>query len=231
MITEHSMKELEAGIGYCFRNKALLKQALTHSSYTNEQKINKTPDYERLEYLGDAVLEMVSSAFLFEKYPDLSEGQLTRMRAMLVCGSSLAFCAKDIELGKYILLGKGEEATGGRQKETITSDVVEAVIGAIYLDGGLEDASSFIHRVVLSDLENKQLFYDSKTLLQEYVQRESGSALSYVVVDEKGPDHDKEFIIEVRVNGKAMGRGIGKTKKAAEQKAAYEALLASKVEE
>ena len=156
---------------------------------------------------------------------------LTRMRAMLVCGSSLAFCAKDIELGKYILLGKGEEATGGRQKETITSDVVEAVIGAIYLDSGLEDASSFIHRVVLSDLENKQLFYDSKTLLQEYVQRESGSTLSYVVVDEKGPDHDKEFIIEVRVNGKTMGRGIGKTKKAAEQKAAYEALLASKVEE
>lgn len=230
-MTEHSLEELETGIGYCFTNKALLKQALTHSSYANEQKINKAPDYERLEFLGDAVLEMVTSTFLFEKHPELSEGQLTRMRAMLVCGSSLAYCAKDIELGKFILLGKGEEATGGREKETITSDVVEAVIGAIYLDGGLGNASAFIHRVVLSDLEHKQLFYDSKTLLQELVQKQSGASLSYEVVEESGPDHDKEFIIEARVNGKTMGRGVGKTKKAAEQKAAYEALLASKAKE
>ncbi len=231
MMTKYSLEELEKRIGYCFKEKALLKQALTHSSYANEQKINKLPDYERLEFLGDAVLEMVSSTFLFEKFPELSEGKLTKTRATLVCGASLAFCAKDIELGKFVLLGRGEEATGGREKETITSDVMEAVIGAIYLDGGLDKASAFIHRLVLSDLEHKQLFYDSKSLLQEYVQRESGSTLSYVVLDENGPDHDKEFIIEVRVNGKAMGRGVGKTKKAAEQKAAYEALLASKAAE
>lgn len=231
MIIGQALEELETKIGYRFQNKALLKQALTHSSYANEQKINKTGDYERLEFLGDAILEMVTSAFLFEKYPDLSEGQLTKMRAMLVCGSSLAFCAADINLGSYILLGKGEEASGGRGKETITSDVVEALIGAIYRDGGLAEAKSFIHRIVLSDLENKQLFYDSKSLLQEYVQKKSGSSLAYIVVDESGPDHDKEFVIEVRVNGKTMGRGVGKTKKAAEQKAAYEALLASKVKE
>lgn len=231
MLTEYSLEQLEEKIGYHFKNKALLKQAITHSSFANEQKINRKQDYERLEFLGDAVLEMITSAFLFEQYPNLKEGEMTRKRATIVCGASLAFCAKDMDLGEFILLGKGEEATGGREKENITSDVVEAIIGAIFLDGGYESARDFIHRVVLSDLEHKQLFFDSKTLLQEYVQREHGTALSYEVLAETGPDHDKEFIVETRLNGKVIGRGSGKTKKAAEQKAAYEALLASKVKE
>ncbi|NLL75709.1 MAG: ribonuclease III [Clostridiales bacterium] len=228
MLTENALEQLEKRIGYCFKDKNLLKQALTHSSFANEQKINKLQDYERLEFLGDAVLELVTSTFLYEKHPEMPEGQLTKKRSMLVCGPALAFCAKDIEVGKYILLGKGEEATGGRGRESITADVMEAIIGAIYLDGGYGAASVFIHRFVLSDLENKELFYDSKTLLQEEVQKDSRGTLRYELVSETGPDHDKEFVIEARVNGKILGRGIGKTKKAAEQQAAYEALLACK---
>ena len=228
MLTEETLKQLEQKINYSFTDRALLRQALTHSSFANEQKINKKLDYERLEFLGDAVLELVSSTFLFDRYPELREGDLTRMRSTLVCGSSLAYCAKDIDVGSYLLLGKGEEATGGRGRESITSDVMEAIIGAIYLDGGYDEASAFIHQFVLSDLENKQLFYDSKTLLQEYVQREKNATLNYEVIDESGPDHDKRFVIEVRVNGMTMGKGEGKTKKAAEQQAAYEALLASR---
>lgn len=229
MLTDGSLKQLEEKIGYSFKDKALIKQALTHSSFANEQKINKKLDYERLEFLGDAVLELVSSTFLFGRYPELREGELTKKRSTLVCGSSLAYCAKDIDIGSFILLGKGEEATGGRDRESITSDVMEAIIGAIYLDGGYEPAAAFIHQFVLSDLEDKQLFYDSKTILQEYVQRERNATLDYEVIDESGPDHDKKFVIEARVNGTTMGRGVGKTKKAAEQQAAYEALLASKV--
>ncbi len=228
MLAEYSWERLEEKLGYHFKNRELLKQAMTHSSYANEQRINRRLDYERLEFLGDAVLETISSAFLFENYPELNEGELTRKRASLVCGAALAFCARDMGLGAFILLGKGEEATGGREKENIIADVVEAIIGAIYEDGGFESAKDFIYRVVLSDLEHKQLFLDSKTLLQEYSQKEYGRTLDYVVLEETGPDHDKEFVIEVRLNGKAMGRGSGKTKKAAEQKAAYEALLASK---
>lgn len=225
------LKELEEKIEYHFKDRSLLKKALTHSSYTNEQKINKWSDYERLEFLGDAVLELVTSAFLYEKYPEMQEGEMTRKRSTLVCGSSLAFCAKDIEIGKYVLLGKGEDATGGRGRESITSDVMESLIGAIYLDGGYEKASAFIHRFVLSDLESKELFYDSKTLLQEYVQKSGAASLHYVLVGESGPDHEKQFEIEVRLNSRVMGHGVGKTKKAAEQQAAYEALLASKEKE
>lgn len=226
MQERHSLGELEEKLGYCFKDKALLRQAVTHSSYANEQKINRHADYERLEFLGDAVLETITSIYIYETYPKLSEGEMTRKRATIVCGSALAFCARDLELGKYILLGKGEEATGGREKENITSDVVEAIIGAIFLDGGYEGAKEFIHRIVLSDLESKELFFDSKSLLQEHVQRKCGSTLSYAVLTETGPDHEKEFVVEVQVNGKAMGRGSGKTKKLAEQRAAYEALLA-----
>ncbi len=226
MSADYYRERLEEKIGYYFKDKFLLRQALTHSSFANEQRINRKKDYERLEFLGDAVLEMITSAFLYEKYPDLHEGELTRKRATIVCGASLAFCAKDMKLGDYILLGKGEEATGGRKKENITSDVVEALIGAIFLDGGYESAKDFIYRVILSDLEDKELFFDSKTLLQEYVQMDSGNTLNYVVLTETGPDHDKEFVIEVQVNGKEMGRGSGKTKKTAEQRAAYEAILA-----
>lgn len=228
MLTEESINELEKKIEYCFQDKALLKQALTHSSFVNEQRINKLPDYERLEFLGDAVLELTTSDFLFRHFPDVREGELTRRRASIVCGSSLAQCTEHIGLGQYILMGKGEEATGGRYKENILSDVLEAMIGAIHLDGGFEMAVAFIQRFILSDFEDKRLFYDSKTLFQEYVQKEKGAVLEYVLVNECGPDHDREFAVEARVNGKAMGKGIGKTKKAAEQRAAYEALLAMK---
>ena len=217
--------ELEEKIGYSFKNKALIKQALTHSSYANEQKINKSGDYERLEFLGDAVLEVVSSEFLFHKYPDVPEGQLTKMRASMVCEPSLAFCARDIDLGKYILLGKGEEATGGRNRESITSDVMEALIGAIFLDSGMDKAKAHIERFILSDLEDKVLFYDSKSNLQEILQGKLKKEFEYIVLDENGPEHEKEFVVEVNVEGEALGVGKGRTKKAAEQQAAYQALL------
>ena len=216
---------LEEAIGYKFKDKGLLKQALTHSSYANEQKINKSGDYERLEFLGDAVLEVVSSEFLFHKYPDLPEGRLTKLRASMVCEPSLAICARDLDLGKYILLGKGEESTGGRGRESITSDVMEAIIGAIFLDGGMEKAKEHINRFILSDLENKVLFYDSKSTLQEVMQGELKKEFEYVLIGENGPEHDKEFEDRVMSGKSELGRGKGRTKKAAEQQAAYEALL------
>ena len=225
MLEGYTLQVLEERIGYRFQNIALLKQALTHSSFTNEQKINKQKHYERLEFLGDAVLEMVSSEFLFKAHPQMPEGELTKLRASMVCEPSLAFCARDLELGKFILLGKGEESTGGRKREAITSDVMEAVIGAIFLDGGIECAKAFINRFILSDLEDKQLFYDSKTNLQELVQGSLKQEIRYEPAGEFGPEHDKTFMVEVYVGAEKIGTGEGRTKKAAEQKAAYEALL------
>lgn len=219
------LRELQEKTGYTFKNEELLKQALTHSSFANEQKINKFKNYERLEFLGDAVLELVSSEFLFMENKDMPEGQLTRLRASMVCEPALAYCARDIDLGSYILLGKGEEATGGRKRDSITSDVMEAIIGAIYLDGGIEQAKRFINRYVLSDLENKMLFMDSKTLLQEEIQKCNTAQLRYELVGEHGPDHDKEFSVEAYLDDKLIGTGVGRSKKAAEQQAAYEALI------
>lgn len=224
MVFRSNSKELEEKIGYVFKEKDLLTQALTHSSFSNEQRINKYKNYERLEFLGDAVLELVSSRFFFLNYPEMSEGQMTRLRSSLVCEPALAFCARDISLENYIFLGKGEEATGGRNRDSIISDVMEALLGAIYLDGGMEEAEKFVHKFVLSDLENKQLFYDSKTILQEKVQH-SGKTLVYALIEESGPDHDKQFTVEARIDGVAFSQGKGRTKKAAEQKAAYEVLL------
>ena len=160
MYSENDITELEDRIGYHFKDRALIRMALTHSSYANEQKINKQPDYERLEFLGDSVLEMVSSTYLYNNYPDKKEGQMTKMRASMVCEQALAFCARDFELEKYILLGKGEESTGGRHRDSIISDVMEAVIGAIYIDGGIEYAKKHIDKFILNDLENKQIFVD-----------------------------------------------------------------------
>lgn len=227
-MTEGILGELEAKIGYLFKDKKLLRQAITHSSYANEMKINKYDDYERLEFLGDAVLELVTSDFLFRERRENSEGRLTKLRASIVCEPALAFCAREFSLEQHILLGKGEEATGGRGRDSIVSDVMEAVIGAIYLDGGLEEASTFIHRFVLSDLEHKQLFYDAKTTLQEIVQQENSGALCYKLVREEGPQHDKIFDVEAYVGEKMVGAGSGHSKKAAEQQAAYQALLARK---
>lgn len=222
------LEELENRIGYLFEDKKLLRQALTHSSYANEMNINKYEDYERLEFLGDAVLELVTSDFLFRKKRENSEGRLTRLRASMVCEPSLAFCAREISLEQYILLGKGEETTGGRGRDSIVSDVMEALIGAIYLDGGLEKASAFIHRFVLNDLEHKRLFYDAKTTLQEIVQQENNGALRYKLVREEGPQHEKIFEVEAYVGEQKVGAGSGHSKKAAEQQAAYQALLARK---
>lgn len=225
---EERLTELEKKIQYQFQDRRLLRQALTHSSYANEQRINKSADYERLEFLGDAVLELVSSDFLFREEKDMAEGQLTRRRSSIVCEPALAFCARDIELEKYILLGKGEETTGGRQRDSIVSDVMEAVIGAIYLDSGIEEASRFIHRFILSDLEHKQLFYDAKTILQEAIQQEGKESPHYELLKEEGPEHEKTFLVEVMVGEQKLGSGSGHSKKAAEQQAAYQALLCRK---
>jgi ribonuclease-3 len=182
-----SLELLEERIGYKFKDIALLKQAITHSSFTNEQRINKLKDYERLEFLGDAVLELVSSEFLFHEHETTREGELTKMRASMVCEPSLAFCARELELGEFLLLGKGEENTGGRKRDSITSDAMEAVIGAIYLDGGMNEAKAFINRFILSDLEDKQLFYDSKTNLQELIQGKLKKEFHYELLEETGP--------------------------------------------
>ena len=224
----YTIQDLQKRIGYHFYDEKLIRQALTHSSYANERKINKCGDYERLEFLGDAVLEMVSSEFLFRKYPDMPEGKLTKLRASMVCEPSLAFCAKDLELGKFLFLGKGEEATGGRNRASVTSDVMEAIIGAIFLDGGLESAKLFIMNYILNDIEDKQLFYDSKTILQEQIQKTPGKTISYVLTGEEGPDHDKIFCVDVLIDGEKLASGMGKNKKSAEQEAAYKVLLQMK---
>ena len=228
---KYTLEELEKRIGYTFRDKKLLRQALTHSSFANEQKINKLEDYERLEFLGDAVLELVSSDFLFHENPQMPEGKLTKLRSSMVCEPALAYCARDLELGQYMLLGKGEEATGGRGRDSITSDVMEAVIGAMYLDGGFQAAHDFIHRFVLSDLDNKILFYDSKTVLQEMIQTMPEAVFEYVLTGEEGPDHDKSFRTAVCIGDEIYGTGTGHTKKRAEQEAAYHALLELKKQE
>ncbi len=228
MREEKDIRILQKYIDYHFTDEGLLRQALTHSSFTNEQKINRTGHYERLEFLGDAVLELVSSEFLFHAYSEQPEGELTRIRASMVCESALALCARDLGLGQFMRLGKGEELTGGRDRSSIIADVMEAVIGAIYLDGGMEPAKKFIHRFILSDLEDKQLFYDSKSKLQELIQKEFKKEFHYELIEESGPEHDKTFAVEVIMEDKSLGRGLGRTKKAAEQQAAYEALLSLK---
>ncbi|MCI8536183.1 MAG: ribonuclease III [Hungatella sp.] len=219
------LRELEKKTGYEFQDKKLLSQAMTHSSYANEHGMNKSGCNERLEFLGDAVLEVVSSDFLYHKYYKLPEGDLTKMRASIVCEPTLALCAADISLGEYLLLGKGEEATGGRERSSIVSDAMEALIGAIYLDGGFANAKEFIHRCVLNDIEHKQLFYDSKTILQEIVQAMGDRPLTYELLREEGPDHNKIFEARAVVGEEEVGRGTGRTKKAAESMAAYRGIL------
>ncbi len=219
------LEALEERMGYSFQNRALLRQALTHSSFSNEQRINRGKNYERLEFLGDAVLELVTSEFLYKTHRLVPEGELTKMRASMVCEPSLAICARDMELGQFMLLGRGEEAMGGRDRDSIISDVMEAVIGAVYLDGGMEAARSFVNRFVLADLADRQLFYDSKSSLQELVQGKLKKELSYEMLEESGPEHDKLFRVSVHMDDRVLGTGEGKTKKAAEQQAAYKALL------
>lgn len=217
--------EFQKVIGYEFKQAGLLQQALTHSSYANEKRMKKHSDNERLEFLGDAVLEIISSEYLYQHFPDLPEGELTKMRASLVCEPTLAYCTKDLHLGDYLLLGRGEDHTGGRKRSSILSDALEAVIGAIYLDGGFASAKEFILKFILTDIAHKQLFYDSKTILQETVQGQNLGAMNYKLIGESGPDHDKVFRVELWIGDKRTGIGEGHTKKAAEQEAAYHALI------
>ena len=221
-----ALKEFQQKIGYTFQQEGLLRQALTHSSYANEKHMKKLSDNERLEFLGDAVLEIISSDYLYHLHRDWPEGELTKVRASIVCEQTLAFCTRALNLGDYLLLGKGEDQTGGRKRKSILSDAFEAIIGAIYLDGGFANAKEFIHRFVLNNVEHMQLFYDSKTILQEIVQGDEHSGkLEYVLVEESGPDHNKNYKVEARIGNKSYGCGEGHTKKAAEQEAAYQAIL------
>ena len=221
---DKKLETLEITINYQFSDKNLLTKALTHSSYANEKKLGKTGCNERLEFLGDAVLELVSSDFLYEKYPNVPEGVLTKKRASMVCEPSLAYCAREFGLPEYLYLGRGEDMSGGRNRDSIVSDATEALIGAIYLDGGIEKARIFVLNFILNDMENKQIFYDSKTILQEMVQETSGLSVDYCLLREDGPDHNKKFTVSAVINGKEMGMGTGHTKKAAEQAAAYQAI-------
>lgn len=225
MTSNRRIEEFEHIIGYSFKDKSLISEALTHSSYANEHRLNDMGNNERLEFLGDAVLEISISEYLYNQYPDEPEGYLTKMRASIVCEPTLALCSKDIRLGEFLLLGKGEELTGGRERKSITSDAFEAVIGAIYLDGGFANAKEFIKKFILADIKDKQLFYDSKTILQEIVQAKGDKNLVYKLVGENGPDHNKQFEVNAMLGDEVVGRGIGRTKKAAEQEAAYNAIM------
>ena len=222
------LKELQQKIDYQFKDENLLFTAVTHSSYANEHKLHKIHHNERLEFLGDAVLEIVSSDFLFKNVPDMAEGQMSKKRASLVCEPTLAYCARQIGLGKYLMLGKGEDMGGGRNRDSILSDALEAVIGSIYLDGGLNKASKFIMTHVLNDIEHKAMFQDSKTILQEILQKNHRDPITYEVVDMKGPEHNRMFVMQVKLGDAVIGQGSGRTKQAAGQEAAYHAILALK---
>lgn len=216
---------VEGKVGYSFKNTELLLEAITHSSYSNEMKVNKRPHYERLEFLGDAVLELISSEFLYDKYPHVPEGGLSKKRASMVCEPSLAICARSMNLGKYIFFGKGEELAGGRERDSILADVTEAILGAVYLDGGIKAAEKYVYENILNVLNEQSLFVDSKTELQELVQHLPGNhEVSYAVINESGPEHNKTFTVEVRYGDTILSTGEGKSKKVAQQQAAYQAI-------
>ena len=219
------MKELEKKLNYTFKNSELLKNALTHSSYANENRAEGISSNERLEFLGDSVLGFVTAKHLYSMQPTLSEGKMTRLRAELVCEQSLYGVALDLDLGRYLRMGHGEEKNGGRQRASLLADATEAVIAAIFLDGGIEAAVSFVERMVLSpEAVKAHHASDYKTELQELVQRKPDQQLKYTDAGESGPDHDKVFLSEVSLNGELIGRGSGRTKKEAEQAAACRAL-------
>jgi len=230
MAAGRNQEDLERTIGYHFHNHRLLELALTHSSYANQTRGMKMASNERLEFLGDAVLELTISDYLYKEYPSYAEGKLTKVRASLVCEYTLAICARGIELGDYLRLSKGEEITGGRRRDSILSDAFEALIGAIYLDGGIEEARRFIQDKLLNDVEDKTLFYDAKTILQEKVQAGFGQKLKYILVEESGPDHNKEFTVVTVIDDKEYAKGTGRTRKGAEQIAAYQTILQLKNE-
>lgn len=221
------MRDFENSIQYQFKNKALLKTALTHSSYVYENNQSRLSSNERLEFLGDAVLELVISRYLYDAFPQLSEGELTKYRAGIVCEASLAKEAAVLGIGEKLLLGKGEELTGGRTRSSTISDAFEALIGAVYLDGDLEEAQNFIIRILSREIDNLNesfLMSDCKTYLQELLQKNNGGPVVYEIINMVGPAHDKEFTAIVKHKGQILGKGVGKTKKEAEQNAAHNAI-------
>ncbi len=232
---DNRLDELEKTIGYRFNDRKKLKMALTHSSYANERKNEGLSSNERLEFLGDSVLNIITSDHIYRNHPELPEGEMTKTRAVIVCESSLMKCAQKIKLGDYLYLGKGEENTGGRNRTSILSDAFEALIGAIYLDGGIDKAGQFILSAmedIHRNIKSKNVFRDYKTQFQEIMQKQSEQQISYRIIDEKGPDHDKVFISELLVGNKPYGTGEGRTKKEAEQnaaKAAIESIMADKL--
>lgn len=225
---KHGLEEI---IGYRFKNEALLRRALTHSSYANEHK-DEGGDNERLEFLGDSVLSVITADYLYSLYPMAREGILTRIRALVVCEKALAEYAAGIDLGKYINFNSGEEANGGRERPSVTSDAFEALLAAIYLDGGMEEAKRFVMPFLAEEVQKVENTTDDyKSALQELVQKKKGSKIEYVLTGESGPDHDKTFTTEVYINGQLFGRGSAGSKKASEQAAAGQALKAYKDEE
>lgn len=219
------IKDLETAIGYRFQNLSLLQNALTHSSYANERWHNSLLSNERLEFLGDSILGMLVAEYLFRNFPNRPEGELTRMRADMVCEKTLAAAANRIGLGKHLLLGHGEEQGGGRSRDSILADAVESVIAACFLDGGVDAALKFVQQFILVEVPVSKLHNaDYKTQLQELVQQKKNQVLSYALVGQSGPDHDKQFDVEVSLNGAVVGRGSGSSKKRAEQDAARTAI-------
>jgi len=218
---------LESKTGYTFKDKSKLLLAVTHSSYANEKRHEALQSNERIEFLGDAVLNIITSEYIYNHFTQLPEGEMTKLRASIVCESSLTKCAAKISLGDYLLLGKGEEHTGGRTRPSILSDAFEALIGAIFLDGGIKEAGDFVLKIMndmLKDLKNNDTFIDYKTEFQEIVQKSGEQKIVYRIVEEKGPDHNKIFVAELSLNNTALGRGEGRSKKEAEQNAAKAAL-------
>ena len=221
-------RNLEEGLGYIFQNRKLLENALTHSSYANENRERGLPDNERLEFLGDSILGFVVADYLYRRFPEKPEGELTRIRADLVCETNLAKAAETIHLGDFLLLGHGEDHGGGRKRDSIVSDAMESVIAASYMDGGFEAAKGIIDRLILSDIPvGRPRNFDYKTALQELVQRKKDQLLHYELIGESGPDHDKHFTVEVLLNGSSVGQGSGSSKKRAEQAAAEADAVAS----
>ncbi len=219
------MKALQENLDYKFKNEKLLINALTHSSFANEAR-DGIGSNERLEFLGDSVLSIIVSEYIYKKFKNLPEGELTKMRAALVCEKSLCGFSRELQIGKYLRLGKGEEKSGGRERDSILADAFEAVLAAMYLDGGIEIAKKHVMRFVTKELQHtdEEVFKDYKTALQEIIQRNPEESVTYILTGESGPDHNKIFEVEVKLNSNTIGRGIGKNKKQAEQSAAKEAL-------
>lgn len=228
-ISQKKLIELETIIDYKFKDINNLKHAITHRSFANEHRNSQMKDNERLEFLGDAILDLIISKYLFDKYPAMPEGDLSKIRASIVCEGSLAKTARHMNLGEFILLGKGEEMTGGRTRSSILADAFEAVTGAIFVDGAFEDVVKFLQRTLIENVDNLSvdaLYTDYKTILQENIQKDSMLPIHYEVTDEKGPDHDKDFYVSVYHGETCLGKGLGKSKKEAEQHAAQLALKA-----